>query len=374
MDIATIYAAEGNAPTMKTPPPPSVFPGKAWQQVLARDRNADGMFVYAVKSTGIYCKPSCASRRPDRKNVKFYPGAAAAEAAGFRACLRCEPNLAQPKDDPQAGAIAAATKLLQKRGGGYASLDELAKAAGMGKFAVQRGFKRILGVTPGEYARAQRHERFREELGAGEEDATVTDAIYTAGFGSSSRVYEGADGMLGMSPSAMKRGGTGETIRYTITDSPLGRMLVGATDKGLCRVQFNDDDAEAEKDLHDYFPQATLVRDDAGLGEEVRSVLQHIRESASASGLPFHVRATAFQQRVWKALTEIPRGETRTYSQIAESIGSPKAVRAVGAACGANPIAVVVPCHRAVGASGSLTGFRWGLKRKKQLLEMEQKG
>ena len=363
------------SPAKQSPQPPSHFAGKAWQQVLSRDASADGQFVYAVKSTGIYCKPSCPSRRPDRKNVKFYPNPATAEAEGFRACQRCEPQRTTPKADPQSDAIAAATEFLRERAGERTSLADLAEASGLGRFAVQRGFKRVLGVTPGEYARAQRKERFRDELSPARDTSspTVTDAVYAAGFGSSSRVYEGVDAMLGMAPSAMKAGGAGETIRYAITDSPLGRILVGATDKGLCRVQFNDTDAEAEVDLREYFPQAVLRRDDNGLGSEVREVLKHIRENTSAVKLPFHVRATAFQQRVWKALTDIPRGETLTYGEIAEKIGSPKAVRAVGAACGANPIAVLVPCHRAIGSDGKLHGFRWGLERKKQLLEMERR-
>ena len=353
--------------------PPSVFAGKAWQQVLARDKSADGQFVYAVKTTGIYCKPSCPSRRPERKNVRFFPAPGAAEAAGFRACQRCEPQRTAPRADPQAEAIAAATEFLREHSGKRTSLDDLAQASGLGKFAVQRGFKRVLGVTPGEYARAQRKERFRDELRpSGSLSTTVTEAVYAAGFGSSSRAYEGVDAVLGMSPTAMKAGGTGETIRYAIADSPLGRMLVGATDKGLCRVQFNDTDAEAEADLREYFPQAVLRRDDPGLGDQVRDVLKHINENGSARELPFHVRATAFQQRVWKALTAIPRGETLTYRQIAEKIGSPKAVRAVGTACGANPVAVLVPCHRAVGGDGKLHGFRWGLERKKKLLELER--
>lgn len=355
--------------------PPSVFAGKAWQQVLARDPGADGQFVYAVKSTGIYCKPSCASRKPDRKNVRFYPAPEAAEAAGFRACLRCEPQRVAPKDDPQAEAVAAATGFLREHAGERTSLDDLAEVSGLGKFAVQHGFKRILGVTPGEYARAQRRERFREKLSpASGSPSSVTDAVYDAGFGSSSRVYEEVDSTLGMSPSAMKAGGAGETIRYAIADSPLGRMLVGRTDRGVCRVQFAESDAEAEIDLREYFPQAVLRRDDKGLGEEVRHVLAHLTENASAASLPFHVRATAFQQRVWRALTEIPRGETRTYAQIAEAIGSPNAVRAVGTACGANPVAILVPCHRVIGADGTLTGYRWGVARKKKLLEMENAG
>lgn len=363
----------GNEKTKDTTAPP-VFAGRAWQQVLARDASADGQFVYAVKSTGIYCKPSCPSRRPERKNVSFFPTPGHAEAAGFRACLRCEPTRALPKPDVQAGAIRKAAEFLAGNAGQRTSLDELAAAAGMGKFALQRGFKRVLGVTPGEFAREQRKERFRDKVRTPR--LSVTDAVYEAGFGSSSRLYEDVDATLGMSPTAMKAGGAGETIRYALAESPLGKMLVATTERGLCAVLFADSDGEAAVELRERFPQAVLRRDDAGsasgLGEAVRFVLARLRESATASSLPFHVRATAFQQRVWRALLEIPRGETRTYAQIAEAVGSPKAVRAVGTACGANLLAVVVPCHRVVGADGRLTGYRWGTERKRALLEMER--
>jgi len=353
---------------------PAVFAGKAWQQVLGRDAAADGQFVYAVKSTGVYCRPSCPSRRPERKNVSFFPTNEMAEAAGYRACLRCEPTRVAPKADPQAAAIAKAAEFLAEHAGQRTSLDALADAAGVGKFAVLRGFKRVLGVTPGEFAREQRKERFREKVRTPRATKSpVTDAVYEAGFGSSSRLYEGVDAMLGMSPTAMKEGGAGETIRYTLADSPLGLVLVGATDRGLCAVLFADDDAEALVDLRERFPQAVLRRDDKDLHEAVMFVLGRMKESASAAAMPFHARATAFQQRVWQALSEIPRGETRTYAEIAEAIGAPKAVRAVGTACGANPLAVVVPCHRVVGADGKVTGYRWGVGRKKKLLELERK-
>jgi AraC family transcriptional regulator of adaptative response/methylated-DNA-[protein]-cysteine methyltransferase len=348
----------------------AVFAGRAWQQVLARDGAADGQFVYAVKSTGIYCKPSCPSRRPERKNVSFFPAPAQAEAAGFRACLRCEPSLAAPKADPQAAAVAKAAALLTDRAGERTSLDDLAAAAGLGRFALQRGFKRVLGVTPGEFAREQRKERFRTKVRAPK--LTVTDAVYEAGFGSSSRLYEAVDQTLGMSPTAMKAGGAGESIRYAVSESPLGRVLVATTARGLCAVLFADSDAAAAAELRERFPQAALRRDDSGLGEAVNFVLGRLRENPTAATLPFHVRATAFQQRVWQALLAIPRGETRTYAEIAEAVGSPRAVRAVGTACGANLLAVVVPCHRAVGAGGKLTGYRWGVERKKQLLAMER--
>jgi len=360
----------------KTPTPPQsappLFAGRAWQQVLARDAAADGQFVYAVKSTGIYCKPSCPSRRPERKNVSFFPSPELAEAAGFRACLRCEPTRTTPKPDPQADAIAKAAEFLSSHAGERTKLDELAAAAGLGKFALQRGFKRVLGVTPGEFARAQRKERFRERVRSPR--LSVTAAVYEAGFGSPSRLYEDVDATLGMSPTAMKEGGAGEVVRYTVTASPLGRVLVATTDRGLCAVLFADSDAEAAAELRERLPQAVLRRDDDALAEAVKFVLARLSETPTAAAMPFHVRATAFQQRVWQALLAIPRGETRTYAQIAEAVGSPAAVRAVGTACGANPLALVVPCHRVVGADGRLTGYRWGVERKRQLLAMESGG
>jgi AraC family transcriptional regulator of adaptative response/methylated-DNA-[protein]-cysteine methyltransferase len=359
---------------------PPVFAGRAWQQVLARDASADGQFVYAVKSTGIYCRPSCPSRRPERKNVSFFPTNELAEAAGFRACLRCEPDRTTPKPDIQAEAIAKAASFLSSHAGERTKLDDLAEAAGLGKFALQRGFKRVLGVTPGEFAREHRKERFRDKIRnpRPSSKSPVTDAVYEAGYGSSSRVYENVDQTLGMSPTAMKAGGAGETIRYALSDSPLGRILVGTTERGICAVLFADFDAAAVAELRERFPQAVLraagAAADPGLDEAVRYVLGSLKENANAAALPFHVRATAFQQRVWKALLAIPRGETRTYAEIAEAVGSPNAVRAVGTACGSNLLAVVVPCHRVIGTDGRLTGYRWGIERKKALLELEKAG
>lgn len=341
-----------------------------WQQVLARNKQADGQFVYAVQSTGIYCKPSCASRRPSRNNVRFFVTCEDAEAAGFRACLRCKPALKQPLEDTQGAAIARAAQMLRSQSDQRLSLDEVAHSVGLSRFALSRGFRKVLGVTPSDFARARRREGFRQQVSRG--PASITDAIYAAGFGSSSRLYENAGDTLGMTPSTMKAGGAGETIHWTTADSPLGRMLVAATERGLCSVLFAESDKDAERELQQRFKQAMLERDDVTLGKTVRYVLSQMSENPSAASLPFDVRATSFQHRVWNALRTIPRGETRTYGQIAESIGSPKAVRAVGAACGANPLAVVVPCHRAIAASGNLTGYRWGIERKRRLLEMER--
>ncbi len=347
---------------------PSLFAGKAWQQVLARDARADGQFFYAVKSTRIYCKPSCPSRRPTRKNVTFFPTTAAAQAAGYRACLRCEPDRTTPKADPQAGAIAAVAEYLDAHVGVKTKLEEVARATGVSKFTILRGFKRVLGVSPREYVKAKKLEKFRDKVKAG---GRVTDAIYEAGFGSSSRLYEGADAKLGMRPSTMRTGGAGVAIRYAIVKSPLGKMLVATTTRGVCTVAFSDTDAELVEELRERFGKARIVRDDAGLADAVRGVAAHLGEHASASDLPMDVRATAFQERVWRELCKIPRGETRTYAQIAKQIGKPKAVRAVAGACAANPVAVVVPCHRVVGSDGTLTGYRWGVERKRRLLEQE---
>ena len=350
--------------------PPPAFSGKAWQQVLARDAQADGQFVYAVKSTGVYCKPSCPSRRPERKNVSFFTTPAAAEAAGFRACLRCEPQRTEARPDPQAAAVEKAAERLRDAAGERVPLDDLASEVGLSKFALVRAFERVLGVTPGEYAREARRERFRERVRT--PGASVTEAVYAAGFGSASRVYENGEATLGMKPSAMKAGGKGETIRWGVAESPLGLVLAAQTERGVCAVLFADSEGEAAAELRERFPQAVLRHDDAEVRPALEAVLTELSESPSAAKLPFDVRATAFQQRVWQALLAIPRGETRTYAEIAESIGAPKAVRAVGTACGANSLGVLIPCHRAVGSDGRLHGYRWGLERKRKLLEIER--
>jgi AraC family transcriptional regulator of adaptative response/methylated-DNA-[protein]-cysteine methyltransferase len=364
--------APGAAAHTTTGKVPSLFPGKAWQQVLERDSRADGQFYYAVKSTKIYCKPSCPSRRPTRKNVTFFPTTAAAQAAGYRACLRCEPDSVAPKQDPQAGAIAVVTEYLEQHKGEKTRLKDLAKATGVGKFTILRGFKRVLGVSPGEYGRAQRIAAFKAKVR--EPKARITDAIYDAGFGSSSRLYEGSDAALGMTPTTLKAGGAGMRIRYTIADSPLGWMAVGATDRGVCSIAFGDSADELVEGLQKAFPKAELKQMDRELSYAVEAIVAGLKEHPSAIALPLDVRGTAFQQRVWRELQAIPRGETRTYSDVAAAIGSPKSVRAVAGACGANPVAVVVPCHRVVGKDGSLTGYRWGVERKRTLLENERAG
>ena len=380
---------------------PSLFPGKQWQQVLQRDPHADGVFVYAVKSTHVFCKPSCPSRRPLRKNVVFFPTPAAAHAAGFRACLRCRPDDVEPRPDPQAGAITAVTDYLKPHAGERTKLADVAKATGVGRLTILRGFKRVLGVTPGEFAKAQRIEKFRQTIRAPKPDpippanaasnpasvglrarlraakaapVRITDALYEAGFGSSSRLYEGAAATLGMKPREMREGGAGLLIRFATASSPLGRMLVAATDIGICTIAFGKDDAELESDLRRRFSRAQLLPAKPNKGwlkEAVEFVVSQTTEHPAAAAFPLHVRATAFQQRVWAALREIPRGHTRSYGELARSLGSPTASRAVAAACGANPIALAVPCHRVLGKDGTLTGYRWGTDRKRRLLEAE---
>jgi AraC family transcriptional regulator, regulatory protein of adaptative response / methylated-DNA-[protein]-cysteine methyltransferase len=383
-------------PIRKIEPIPSLFPGRQWQQVLERDATADGQFFYAVKSTKVYCRPSCPSRRPTKKNVSFFPTAAAAEAAGYRACLRCEPDLATPRPDPQAAVITAATEYLTAHAAERTKLTDLAKATGVGRLTILRGFRRVLGVSPGEFAKAQRVARFKDALRpetprpathpakqptfdrkqAAVKPAakSITNAIYEAGFGSSSRLYESSNTSLGMTPRNMREGGAGLVIRYTTAPSPLGRMLVATTPTGICAITFGTDDAELIADLRTRFNKAQLTpaKGNTGwLADAVAFVASQTTEHPLAATFPLDVRATAFQQRVWKALKEIPRGQTRTYSELARELGQPTAARAVAAACGANPIAIAVPCHRVVAQNGALTGYRWGVDRKRKLLTAE---
>jgi AraC family transcriptional regulator of adaptative response/methylated-DNA-[protein]-cysteine methyltransferase len=360
--------------TTTTTSAPAVFGNTQWQQVLARDVSADGQFFYAVKSTGIVCKPSCPSRRPTRENVRFFPTLTDAFEAGFRACRRCEPERTAPRPDPQRKLIARVAKYLEDHAGERVTTEALAKAAGVNRLALLRAFRRVFGVSPAQYARTLRFNTFKEKIK--EPRMRVTDAIYDAGFGSSSRLYENSGGRLGMTPREMRNGAAGIVLRYSTAKSPLGRMLVAATNKGICMIAFGKDDAEVEDALRDGFPNADLVADNAKTGwlaDAVAFVTSQTTEHPLAATFPLDVRATAFQQRVWEALQEIPRGETRTYSGLATALGSPSSTRAVARACAANPVAVIVPCHRVVGKSGSLTGYRWGVERKRKLLEAEKK-
>ncbi len=345
-------------------PPPGVW-ARAWEMVEQRSVAADALFVYAVKTTGVYCRPSCPSRRPLRASVEFFATGELARAAGYRTCKRCRPG----GEHPQQTLLAAACAFLDGHLDSAITLEALGKHLDLSPFHAQRLFRRALGVTPRQYQQSRRMERFRGQLKTG---ASVTEAIYEAGFGSGSRLYENAAAEIGMTPTEYRKSAQGVAIRYGVAASPLGRMLVAATQAGVCAVAFGNLESELEDDLRGRFALAEITRDDAGLGGMLRQVLSRLTEHPLAAELPLDVRATAFQRRVWTALQTIPRGETRSYAQVAAEIGQPTAARAVAHACAANPVAVVIPCHRVVASDGKLAGYRWGVERKQQLLEIER--
>lgn len=332
--------------------------------IVGRRQPAD--FLYAVTTMGIYCRPGCPSPRPKRENVRFFASAAEAEEAGFRACKRCD-----PKGEREAIACAAIEDAVAhiERSDTIPSLDTLAARSGYSRFHFLRLFKDRTGLTPRSYAEGVRARRLRAALVSG---ARVADAVADAGFGSESRVYEDTGKHLGMTPGALRRGGAGETIRTAFGDCPFGRLLVGASDIGVCFIGFAEPDDALMGDLQRRFPRAEVIADDAGLGATVRAVLAFIEEPKAALALPLDLRGTAFQQRVWTALRQIPPGETRSYGELAQAIGAPRAVRAVARSCAANPVSLAVPCHRVVGSDGDLTGYRWGIPRKRALLARER--
>jgi AraC family transcriptional regulator of adaptative response/methylated-DNA-[protein]-cysteine methyltransferase len=337
-----------------------------WDAVARRDRAADGHFFYSVRTTGVYCRPSCPGRLARRENVAFHATAAAAERAGFRPCKRCRPN--EPRRDGRmAAAIAKACRRIEAADE-LPGLEALAAAAGMSRFHFHRRFKAETGVTPKAYGEAHRARRM---AGALTESATVTEAIYQAGFNSNSRFYAGAAARLGMTPTAFRSGGSGARIRFAVGQSSLGAILVAATDKGVCAIAIGDDPDALVRDLEDRFPQAELVGGDAAFEKVVATVVGFIEAPSQGLDLPLDIRGTAFQERVWQALRAIPPGETRTYAELARAIGRPAAVRAVAGACAANAIAVAIPCHRVVRTDGSLSGYRWGVERKRRLLQRE---
>lgn len=339
-----------------------------WRAVLGRDRSFDDVFVYAVRSTGIYCRPSCPSRRPRREQVVFYTGAKAAEEAGFRACRRC--GKLSDAERAQADLVAGAAAAMQAGDNDPSTLAGLSKRLQVSPDRLARGFKRLTGVTPRQYRDAQQLSRLKTSLRTSE---NVAAAVYDAGFGSSRAVYERAASQLGMTPGAYRRGGCGMRIGYTIVDSALGRLLIAATARGVCSVCLGDSDGPLEKALREEYPLAAIQRDSSGLEAHVRQIREHLAGRAPTLDLPVDVQATAFQWKVWQALRDIPYGETRSYSEIARAIGRPQAVRAVGHACATNRVAVVIPCHRAVRQDGSLGGYRWGLERKQALLDRERR-
>lgn len=339
-------------------------PEEAWGAVLARDARYDGRLVYAVASTGIYCRPTCPSRRPARRQVSFYPDPAAAEKAGYRACRRCRPK----GETAAAQAVAAALAYLDAHADEPLTLEQLGAEVGMSPAHLQRTFKRQVGLSPREYLAARRVERFKERLREGDD---VTTALYEAGYGASSRAYEQAGERLGMTPGAYRKGGAGLAIRFTVVGTPLGRLLVAGTVKGLCSVTLGDDDQALEAALRREYPKAEVTRDNAGLTEWAQAVAAHLEAPGERLDLPLDLQATAFQLQVWKALRQIPRGATRSYGEVAAALGRPGAARAVARACASNPVAVVIPCHRVVQGSGEPGGYRWGAERKRMLLARE---
>jgi AraC family transcriptional regulator of adaptative response/methylated-DNA-[protein]-cysteine methyltransferase len=340
----------------------------AWQAVLARNGQRDGEFVYAVTSTGVYCRPSCPSRRPRREHVRFFPTSLEAEGAGFRPCRRCAPNNGGPS--PAMKRILEARALIDANLDAPVRLANLARRVGLSTFHLQRTFKRVIGVTPREYLKRRRLERVKKHLRNG---GSVTDATYKAGYGSGSRLYEQSDAYFGMTPRTYQRGGKGMSIRYTVVESPVGRLLCAFTERGLCAVMLGKSDRALERELRAEFPQAAIDRDDRSASRHVAIVRQCAEGQAVGGDLPLDVRATTFQWKVWRALREIPHGTTRSYKEVARRIGRPRAVRAVARACATNPVALVVPCHRVVRDDGGLSGYRWGVDVKKRLIEQEKK-
>lgn len=343
-----------------------------WTAVVNRDAGFDGRFVFAVKTTGVYCRPSCAARRPKRQNVDFFDVPAAAERAGFRACRRCRPERLDIVD-PMMAAVEDAARQIERaleRQDPVPGLEALADRAGFNSHHFQKSFKKALGVSPREYADARRVERLKAGLRDGN---GVADAVYAAGYGSPSRVYERADRTLGMAPGIYARGAAGIAINYAFAESHLGLVLAAATAKGVSAVYLGDETDALARELQIEYPGAVLSEDASALGDVLRQLIAYLDERGPHPALPLDVRATAFQWRVWQALMEIPYGETRSYGEIAKAIGHPTAARAVGRACGLNRVALAIPCHRAVGSDGRLTGYRWGTARKEALLAMERR-
>jgi len=341
---------------------PTIDPDQAWAAFERRDRRWDGRVIGAVKTTGIYCKPSCPARRPKREHVEFFADAEAARAGGYRSCLRCRPDEVGRDREAVASAVA-----LIERAEEPPKLDSLAAAVGYAPHHFQRLFTREMGVSPAAYARGLRAGRAQHNL---RKDKSVTEAIYDSGYAAPSRFYADARDRLGMTPSAWRDGGRGETIRYAMLDTPLGRMLVAATARGICRLTFDEDVAS----LRRRFPNAAIEPADTAMASLISGVLQAIEAPAAAPDLPIDVAGTAFQEKVWRELRRIPPGETRSYADIAAAIGDPKATRAVGTANGSNPVAVLVPCHRVIRSDGTLGGYAGGLDRKRKLLAAEGAG
>jgi len=336
-----------------------------WKAVVGSDARFDGVFVFGVKTTGVYCKPSCGSRLPKRENVDFYASTDEAERGGLRACKRCRPDAVGAADPIVESVLKACELIVQDES---LTLDRLAGSFGVSASHFQRTFKDVIGVSPKKYADAIKMERFKNGL---RDSGDVAGAMYEAGFGSSSRLYEKAADGLGMTPAAYKKGGSGMNITYAVTDCELGKMLVARTERGICSITFGDSRDELTAALRAEFGSAQISADDHGLRSAADAVIEYLAGKPVRSGLPLDLRATAFQLKVWEILRKIPYGETRTYTQIAEQLGDRKKVRAVARACASNNVAVIIPCHRVIASSGKLAGYRWGIERKRKLLEKE---
>jgi AraC family transcriptional regulator, regulatory protein of adaptative response / methylated-DNA-[protein]-cysteine methyltransferase len=343
---------------------------RRWEAVVARDRSVDGTFYYSVKTTGVYCRPSCGSRLPRRENVRFHRSAADAERAGYRPCRRCKPNQ-PPIEQTHAARVAEICRLIESAPE-TPSLASLSKRAGLSSYYFHRVFKAVTGVTPKAYALAHRAKRVRSELK--KKDKTVTEAIYDAGFNSGGRFYERSAELLGMTPTDYRAGGNHAVIHFAVGECSLGSILVARSTKGVCAILLGDEPDALVRDLQDRFPRATFVGGDRAFENVVARVVGFVEAPSRGLDLPLDVRGTAFQQRVWQALREIPAGSTVSYAEIASRIGLPNGSRAVAQACGANPLAVAIPCHRVVRNDGSLSGYRWGVERKRSLLEREGPG
>jgi AraC family transcriptional regulator of adaptative response/methylated-DNA-[protein]-cysteine methyltransferase len=344
----------------------------AWESVLHRDASADDRLLYAVTTTGIYCRPSCPSRRPNRSNVAFFSSAEAAERAGFRACQRCRPDRAKSSNGP----VERARDYIDRHVGDFAdariTLEVLSARTGLSPYHLQRKFKELVGLTPAQYVRARKSDRLKDELKRGE---TVSRASFGAGYGSSSRVYGDSDARLGMTPATYRRGGAGMEIGYVTARTSLGTLLVAATDRGVCAVTLGDDAKSLEAALEREYPAAARTRvthSPGSLGNWVEKIIAAVEGESARAETPIDVQASAFQWKVWRELQKIPFGETRTYTEIAEAIGSPRAARAVASACATNPVSVIIPCHRVVRRGGGLGGYRWGIERKRRLVEKER--
>jgi AraC family transcriptional regulator of adaptative response/methylated-DNA-[protein]-cysteine methyltransferase len=338
-----------------------------WASIVARDRRADGSFFYSVATTGVYCKPSCASRLARPENVRFHATSADAERAGFRPCRRCRPTEV-PLEQQHAATVAEICRAIDASDA-VPSLATLAKRAGLSPHHFHRVFKAVTGVTPRAYAAARRANRIRRALDV--PTTRVTDAIYDAGFNSGGRFYEASDTVLGMTPRAYRAGGADAEIRFAVGESSLGAILVAQSPKGVCAILLGDDPDRLVRELQDRFPRATLVGGDAAFERTVARIVGFVEQPSRGLDLPLDIRGTAFQQRVWQALRKIPAGSTASYTEIARRLGMPTGARAVAQACGANALAVAIPCHRVVSRDGAMSGYRWGVERKKKLIEKE---